>query len=59
MNNIYVDTHVHLNDETLKKHLDEVIKDAFLNNVKKMFVVGWDLESSKEALELNMIGAMR
>ena len=52
MNNIYVDTHVHLNDETLKKHLDEVIKDAFLNNVKKMFVVGWDLESSKEALEL-------
>ncbi|MBE6131478.1 MAG: TatD family deoxyribonuclease [Erysipelotrichaceae bacterium] len=48
----YIDTHVHLNDEKLLAHLDEVISDALNNNVKKMFVVGWDLESSKLAIEL-------
>ena len=48
----YIDTHVHLNDEKLLVHLSEVISDALNNNVKKMFVVGWDLESSKLAIEL-------
>lgn len=52
MENIFIDTHVHLNDLKLKCHLDEVINDAFLNNVKKMFVVGWDKESSIEALNI-------
>ena len=56
MNNInndyYIDTHVHLNDEKLLIHLDEVISDALANDVKKMFIVGWDLESSKLAIEL-------
>lgn len=48
----YIDTHVHLNDETLLKHLDEVISDARNNNVKKLFVVGWDLDSSIKSIEL-------
>ena len=48
----YIDTHVHLNDEKLLIHLDEVISDAINNNVKKMFIVGWDKESSMKALEL-------
>lgn len=49
----YIDTHVHLNDDKILLHLDEVINDALNNNVKKMFVVGWDLESSKKAIELS------
>lgn len=53
MNNIYyIDTHVHLNDDKIFSHLDEVITDALNNNVKKMFVVGWDKMSSMKALEL-------
>ena len=53
MDNLYyIDTHVHLNDEKILSHLDEVINDALINNVRKMFIVGWDLESSKLAIEL-------
>lgn len=53
MNNLYyVDTHVHLNDEKLLAHLDEVINDALKENVKKMFIVGWDKESSIKAITL-------
>ena len=48
----YIDTHVHLNDEKLLIHLDEVINDALNNGVRKMFIVGWDKESSEKALEL-------
>lgn len=49
----YIDTHVHLNDEKILLHLDEVINDSLNNNVEKMFIVGWDLESSKKAIELS------
>ncbi len=53
MNNLYyIDTHVHLNDEKILAHLDEVIEDAIKNNVKKMFIVGWDKTSSQKAIEL-------
>ena len=48
----YIDTHVHLNDEKIKAHFDEVLNDALNNNVKKMFVVGWDKESSIEAIKI-------
>lgn len=49
----YIDTHVHLNDEKIKAHLDEVINDALAKKVEKMFVVGWDKESSIEAIKLS------
>jgi TatD DNase family protein len=49
----YIDTHVHLNDEKIKAHLDEVINEALANKVEKMFVVGWDKESSIEAIKLS------
>lgn len=53
MNNLYyIDTHVHLNDEKILAHLDEVINDALKANVKKMFIVGWDKESSIKAITL-------
>ena len=54
MNNLYyIDTHVHLNDEKILAHLDEVINDALKANVKKMFIVGWDKLSSFNAIELS------
>lgn len=52
MKNYYIDTHVHLNDEKLFCKIDEVIKEANEKDVHKFFVVGWDLESSKKALEI-------
>ena len=41
-----------INDEKIKAHFDEVLNDALNNNVKKMFVVGWDKESSIEAIKI-------
>ena len=50
---MYIDTHVHLNNKDIEAHLDEVINDAFNNGVTKMIVVGYDLETSKKAVELS------
>lgn len=50
---MFIDTHVHLNSKELSLHLEEVINDAFCNNVKKFIVVGYDLETSKFAIELS------
>ena len=47
-----VDTHCHLNDETLYKDLDNVISHALKVGVDKMVVVGWDEASSKLAIKL-------
>lgn len=47
-----IDTHVHLNNKDLYSKIDEVIFDAKENNVSKFFVVGYDLETSKLALEI-------
>lgn len=47
-----IDTHCHLNDETLFKDLDNVISRAKNAGVEKMVVVGWDEASSKLAIEI-------
>lgn len=47
-----IDTHVHLNNSELYNKIDEVILDAFKNNVKKLLVVGYDLDTSKLAIEI-------
>ena len=52
---MYIDTHVHLNDETLYNKLDEVLSDARENKVDHFIVVGYDLESSKRAIELTKV----
>ncbi len=52
---MYIDTHVHLNDDSLYAKLDEVLKDASDAMVKKFIIVGFDLESSKRALELTKV----
>ena len=45
------DTHVHLNDNSYENY-DEIIKEALKNNVAKMVVIGFDLESSIKAVKI-------
>lgn len=49
---MYIDTHVHLNNDRLASHIDEVISDAFKQGVTKMVVVGYDVKTSQKAIEL-------
>lgn len=49
----YIDTHAHLNDEKLYNKLNEVIENAILNNVKRIFCVGYDVNSSKKTIEIS------
>lgn len=49
---MFIDTHVHLNSSELYKKIDEVIEDAIINKVTEFLVVGYDLETSKLAIEI-------
>lgn len=46
------DTHIHLNEERLLENLDLYLSEAIKDAVTKFLCVGWDLESSKKAIEL-------
>lgn len=46
------DTHVHLNDAKLYGDLDLHIREAKENGVNRMMVIGYDVESSKLAVEI-------
>lgn len=47
-----IDTHVHLNDDRLLKNLDDILARAMAQNVTKMIVIGYDVASSKQAIQL-------
>ncbi|MEO0202643.1 MAG: TatD family hydrolase [candidate division WOR-3 bacterium] len=47
----YIDTHAHLNDERFR-NLEEIIQNSINENVKRIFCVGYDIESSKKAIEI-------
>lgn len=47
-----IDTHCHLNDEQLLTTASQSIEAAIANGVSKIICIGWDLESSKTAVEL-------
>ncbi len=49
---MYFDTHVHINSGELYENNEAVIQEAINNGVEYMVVVGYDLESSKVAIEL-------
>lgn len=49
---MYFDTHCHLNSEELYGQLDEYINHALSNGVDRMMVVGYDLPSSRRAVEI-------
>ena len=47
------DSHCHLNDEKFDGDRDEVIKNIKESGVEKLVVAGWNVESSKKAIELS------
>lgn len=47
-----VDTHAHLNFKVYENNWREVVEKAILRGVKKIIVVGTDLDSSKKAVEM-------
>ena len=49
----YFDSHCHLNDEALLAHIDEVVSDALAAGVEAMICIGYDIASSKKAIELS------
>lgn len=48
-----IDSHCHLSDARLKDRQEEIISSLSANGIKSVFEVGWDLQSSKDALELS------
>ena len=46
------DTHIHLNEERLLSNLEQYLKEAEEKGVTKFLCVGWDLDSSKKAIEI-------
>lgn len=48
---MYVDTHSHLTDEKFKEDADRVVEEASQNGTKFIITSGFDLNSSKKALE--------
>ena len=49
---MYFDSHVHLNSSPLYEDIDMYIEHALQNGVNEMMVVGFDLESSRKAVEI-------
>lgn len=47
-----IDSHCHLNDETLLNNIDEILKSAKEEGVKYFLVVGYDTKSSQIAVDL-------
>jgi TatD DNase family protein len=49
---ILLDSHCHLNDPTIYSRRQQIVKDANNVGVTYFLCVGWDLESSKKAVEI-------
>ena len=49
---MFIDTHVHLNDEAYKDILEQIIKDANNCGINKMIVIGCNKETSIKAVEI-------
>lgn len=52
MEHFYSDSHCHLNDKALNEDIPSVLKRARDAGVKNIIVIAWDLESSKQAIEI-------
>lgn len=49
----FFDSHAHYNDEKFDLDREKVIKDIYEDGITKMVTVGYDLESSKRAIEIS------
>ena len=48
----YIDSHAHLQDERLNSQIEAVLKRAVASDVRDIIVVGYNIQSSKEAVKL-------
>ncbi len=48
----FIDTHCHINIKPLLERPDEVVEAALIQGVEKMVVIGIDIETSAQAIEL-------
>lgn len=48
----FFDSHAHYNDERFKNNKDELIKDMYNDEITNIVCAGYNLESSKEAIEI-------
>lgn len=48
----FFDSHSHYQDEKFNEDRDEALKDAFNENITKIIIPGWNLESSKQAIDI-------
>lgn len=48
----FFDTHSHYNDERFDQDREEIIKDTFNAGITKFMCIGYDIESSKKAIEI-------
>lgn len=46
------DSHCHYNDEKFENDIEEIIKSTYDSGVTKFTCIGYDIESSKKALEI-------
>lgn len=49
----YIDTHAHYNDDVFKENIDEILNKCKAAGVEKIINVGYELPSSKYAIELS------
>ena len=49
---MYIDSHCHINDERLYEDREKIIEEAKKEGVSTLLIIGWDLESSKKAIEI-------
>ena len=48
----FFDSHAHYNDEKFNEDREELIKEIYKDEITKMVTVGYDIESSKKAVEI-------
>ncbi|HBF68163.1 MAG TPA: hypothetical protein DDW20_02445, partial [Firmicutes bacterium] len=51
-NNMLIDSHCHINDPLYLNKADDYVNEALENNVQLMVVVGYDLKSSIDAVNI-------
>ncbi|MCR5741967.1 MAG: TatD family hydrolase [Gammaproteobacteria bacterium] len=47
-----IDSHAHINDEIFNNRIEEVVLNAKNAGIKNIVIPGWDIESSKKAIEI-------
>ena len=49
----FFDSHSHYNDDKFNEDREKIIQDTYNSGVTKFIVAGYDIESSKKAVEMS------